>query len=1294
MRVSIVLILALSMITPAVLSASEGAPGGVVAIESPRLDTRGSDLEEPAADPTEICEPGVLCFKAEECDDLQFCLDFCIEGVGCGAFETGIKYPRGAGVFDPWLDVQGDEIVGPLTLNGTELVFQGVENETIVLSLASEGGLAIDGTTVCVQGDAACIGTPLSPVDCPPGEQVGTILSDGTATCDGEVAPGAVTTATIAGGAVTTDKIASGAVTDGELGTGAVSTIKIADFAVTTDKLADAAVTHPRLAPDAVDSSKIRDGSVGADELGPSAVTQPKIATGAVTSSKVLDGSLDGVDLADGAVVTGNLAVGAVTSAKVLDGSLESVDLADGAVATSKLAVGAVTSDRLASGSVGSIQLADGAVTTAKIGVDCAAGKVLEHTGTGWSCGEDDDTTYDGADFALSGQACASGEQVVGVTSGGLVVCATDATGQDTDTLGALACTSEEIARFDGSDWLCGIDQDTTYSGADFALSGQGCASGQLVSGIDASGNIACVTDQNTDTNTDTLGELSCSSSQVAKFDGAAWVCSEDADTDTTYTAGTGLALAGTMFSADTSAVQARVSSTCTSGSSIRAIDINGAVTCESDDGITSEVDPTVNDLGKTSFSCTSGQVAKFDGTAWTCAEDVDTDTDTTYTAGDALTLSGTQFSLAPCASGKVLKHDGTTWTCAEDVDTDTDTTYSAGDGLVLSGTEFALTPCTADKVLKHDGTTWTCADDVDTDTDTTYTAGDGLVLSGTEFALTGCAADEILRVLTGTAWGCSTDQDTTYTAGSGLALSGTTFSADTSAVQARVSDTCASGSSIRAIDINGAVTCESDDGITSETDPTVNDLGKTSLSCTSGQVAKFDGAAWTCAEDVDTDTTYDAGFGLALAGTIFEVDAADTQLRVSGTCASGSSIRAIGQDGTVTCESDDGITSETDPTVNALAKATLGCFDGEIAKNAGGTSWLCAEDEGLVLATTTVVSPTGDASVDGSALLNAMASQPGLASDPRVVLAEPGTYDVGTSRLDVPSGVTLLGSGAQATVITGQPHADPAGTVVALGEDATVRHLRIENTDLSAAGGIYVAGPDAVIEDVTIEVGPSDEAVGIHVDTISEEALIRDVTILARGGTNAAAIRAGANVVQIDRVHGQAREASSNFGLELFQGSVEISGSTFETLDGPGWGLRAEDFTSVISQDSTFSATNAFGGGTRTGVDTRGDLDLRHSTVHGDFQGVKADFGSVVSVLGGQISSNNDAVRTSGGTVRVDGAHLDGGVTLEDGHTFIGGSRIDGTVSNFAGPTRLRCVTSYDLDYQELDNACQPLSP
>ncbi|MBW6474993.1 MAG: tail fiber domain-containing protein [Anaerolineaceae bacterium] len=56
-------------------------------------------------------------------------------------------------------------------------------------------------------------------------------------------------------------------------------------------------------------------------------------------------------------------------------------------------------------------------------------------------------------------------------------------------------------------------------------------------------------------------------------------------DNDTTYSAGTGLTLSGTTFSANTTYLQRRVIGTCASGYAIRVVNENGTVTCEAVSG-------------------------------------------------------------------------------------------------------------------------------------------------------------------------------------------------------------------------------------------------------------------------------------------------------------------------------------------------------------------------------------------------------------------------------------------------------------------------------------------------------------------------------------------------------------------------------------------------------------------------------------------------------------------------------------------------------------------------------------
>jgi hypothetical protein len=126
-------------------------------------------------------------------------------------------------------------------------------------------------------------------------------------------------------------------------------------------------------------------------------------------------------------------------------------------------------------------------------------------------------------------------------------------------------------------------------------------------------------------------------------------------------------------------------------------------------------------------------------------------------------------------------------------------------------------------------------------DDDTLYSAGAGLSQSGTVFSVDTSAIQS--RVIHTCPLGaairaiqpngqvlCETDDDTTttYTAGNGLLLSGTTFLVNPSIVQSRVTQTCPAGSSIRAIDVAGVVTCESDTNTTYTAGAGINLSGST----------------------------------------------------------------------------------------------------------------------------------------------------------------------------------------------------------------------------------------------------------------------------------------------------------------------------------------------------------------------------------------------------------------------------------------------------------------------------------
>lgn len=164
------------------------------------------------------------------------------------------------------------------------------------------------------------------------------------------------------------------------------------------------------------------------------------------------------------------------------------------------------------------------------------------------------------------------------------------------------------------------------------------------------------------------------SSGEVLKWNGTAW--GPGTDLTGTYTAGSGLTLTGTAFSANSTSAMWNANS--------------------------------VQGRSVSTTAPTSGQVLKWNGTNWTPSAD----NGASYTAGSGLTLTGTAFSAnstsamwnassvqgrsvsttAP-TSGQVLKWNGSSWAPSAD---NAGSTYTAGSGLTLTGTAFSANSSTA----------------------------------------------------------------------------------------------------------------------------------------------------------------------------------------------------------------------------------------------------------------------------------------------------------------------------------------------------------------------------------------------------------------------------------------------------------------------------------------------------------------------------------------------------------------------------------------------------------------------
>jgi hypothetical protein len=350
---------------------------------------------------------------------------------------------------------------------------------------------------------------------------------------------------------------------------------------------------------------------------------------------------------------------------------------------------------------------------------DGNAGQVLQTDGMG-------NLVWVSPGDTLDKLACAS-EQVA-KWDGTAWACAPDDV-EDSDTLGELACASGQVAKWDGTAWACAPDDGdsaiTYQAGTGLEISGDtigllyGTTAGTVAQGdhahderyyirgeLDASlagkansshthaGNeitspvptatmalraaqvpwdgLSQVPAGLDDGDDDTLNSLKCSSGQLAKWDGVVWTCADDSNDDT--------------------------------------LD---------------------------SLQCSSGQSAKWDGKAWACADDAEDD-GALYRAGAGLKLQGTTFSLTDtyrlpqaCSGGEIPRWDGSAWVCAADEDTDTDT--------------LASLACRSGEVAKWNGSAWACA--ADEDVAATYSAGQGLQIQDNTINLSfGVTAGTVAR--------------------------------------------------------------------------------------------------------------------------------------------------------------------------------------------------------------------------------------------------------------------------------------------------------------------------------------------------------------------------------------------------------------------------------------------------------------------------------------------------------------------------------------------------------------------
>lgn len=324
-------------------------------------------------------------------------------------------------------------------------------------------------------------------------------------------------------------------------------------------------------------------------------------------------------------------------------------------------------------------------------------------------------------------------------------------------------------------------------------------------------------------------------------------------DTNTTYTAGNGLDLTGTVFSIDNTVVQ--------SGDNISVL-VNdaGYLTTHPVISTSGSSDNSGRTYVQDIFLDSNGHVIGIN----TATETV-VDTNTTYTAGDGLNLAGTVFSV-----NNLVIQSGDNISLLVN-----DSGYINAELNDLTGNvTWANVPdanITESSVVQHSGAIRiTESQIVDLQS---YLTAHPVISAATSSDNSGRTyIQDILLDSNGHVTGVTTatetvvDTDTTYTAGTGLDLIGTVFSIDNTVVQ--------SGDNVSLL-VNDAGYLTSHPTIS--TSGSSDNSGRTYIQDIfldgNGHVVGINTATETV---IDTDTTYSAGTGITLNGTTFDVNLVD----------------------------------------------------------------------------------------------------------------------------------------------------------------------------------------------------------------------------------------------------------------------------------------------------------------------------------------------------------------------------------------------------------------------------------